>query len=289
MPSAYNTWDVMVGQRVSNEGASIRWQQLARQGRHHLVFELDDDLFNVDASNEAAHRFFSQLAVRERMQANMAVADCVTVSTEPLAEQMRAFNANVVVCPNYIPAWLLEHTPPQRQDGVITIGWGGSATHSMDFGEAGPQLRRFLERNPNTEFHAIGTDYTSWMRLPKDRCRFTPWIPGVESFFRAIDFHIAIAPLRPHVFNQSKSWIKALEAAALGIPIVASDLLPYRDFVEHGKTGFLVKRDHEWGRYLRDLVNDEAMRLEMGRAARDKAAAYTIEGNYTVWEKVLAA
>lgn len=95
--------------------------------------------------------------------------------------------------------------------------------------------------------------------------------------------------LRPHVFNQSKSWIKALEAAALGIPIVASDLLPYRGFIDHGVTGFLVKRDHEWGQYLRALVEDEAMRLEMGKAAREKAVDYTIEKNYTVWEKVLTA
>lgn len=288
-PAAHNTWDVMVGQRVANPGPSVTWQKLAHAGRLKLVYEVDDDLFNVDASSTQAHAFFGGPAVRERMAQNMAVADCVTVSTEPLAERMRAYNPNVHVCPNYVPGWLLDHTPPQRQDGVVTIGWGGSATHSMDFGEVGPQLRRFMERHPRVEFHAVGTNYASWMRLPRERCRFTPWIPNVETFFRTLDFHIAIAPLRPHVFNQSKSWIKALEAAALGIPIIASDLLPYQDFVEHGVTGFLVRRDHEWGKYLRALVEDEAMRLEMGKAAREKAADYTIEQNYTVWEKVLTA
>ncbi|WP_405815587.1 glycosyltransferase [Streptomyces sp. NBC_01390] len=285
MPNAYNTWDVVVGQRIANPEPTKRWQQLARNGRHKLVYELDDDLFNVDASSTQAFQFFGQPAVRDRMRENLAVADCVTVSTEPLAEQIRAYNPNVHVCPNYVP----DHTPPQRQDGILTIGWGGSATHGMDFGEVGPHLRRFLERNPRVEFHAVGTDYTSWMRLPQDQCRFTPWLPDVETFFRTLDFHIAIAPLRPHVFNQSKSWIKALEAAALGIPIVASDLLPYRGFIDHGVTGFLVKRDHEWGQYLRALVEDEAMRLEMGKAAREKAVDYTIEKNYTVWEKVLTA
>ena len=33
-------------------------------------------------------------------------------------------------------------------------------------------------------------------------------------------------------------------------------------------TGFLVRRSDEWGRRLRELVNDAAMREEMGAAAR---------------------
>ncbi|MGC5565351.1 glycosyltransferase [Streptomyces sp. FR-108] len=289
MPTAYNTWDVMVGQRIANPGPTERWQQLARSGRHNLVYELDDDLFNVDASSTQAYQFFSEPAVRERMRENIAAADCVTVSTEPLAERMRALNPNVHVCPNYIPAWLLDHTPQRRQDGVITIGWGGSATHSMDFAEVGPQLRRFLNRNPRVEFHAVGTDYASWMRLPRGQCRFTPWIPDVETFFRTIDYHIAIAPLRAHVFNQSKSDVKVKETAVLGIPIVASDVGPYRNSVQHGVTGFLVKRDHEWATYLRALIEDEAMRKEMGEAAKEWARGQTIEGNISVWKKVLTA
>ncbi|KND38491.1 glycosyltransferase family 4 protein [Streptomyces acidiscabies] len=288
-PTAHNTWNVIIGQRVANPGPSITWQSLASYGHLKTVYEMDDDLFNVDASSTQAFQFFSQPAVQDRMRQNIAAAHCVTVSTEPLAERIRALNPNVHVCPNYIPAWLLDHTPPQRQDGIITIGWGGSSTHNMDFAEAGTQLRRFLERNPQVEFHAMGTDYTSWMRLPRDRCRFTPWLPDVETFFRAIDFHIAIAPLRPHVFNQSKSDVKVKEAAALGIPIVASDVGPYRSAVQHGVTGFLVRRDHEWAKYLRMLVEDEVMRKEMGQAAREWARTQTIEGNISVWEKVLTA
>jgi hypothetical protein len=37
-------------------------------------------------------------------------------------------------------------------------------------------------------------------------------------------------------------------------------------------------------RYLRDLVNDEAMRLEMGTNAKRWAATRTIQGNVWRWE-----
>jgi glycosyltransferase involved in cell wall biosynthesis len=89
------------------------------------------------------------------------------------------------------------------------------------------------------------------------------------------------------VFNQAKSAIKATECAALGIPVVASAVRPYEDFVHHGVTGLLVHRDHEWGRHLRALVNDPAMRAEMGAAAREHARQYTISRLAPAWEKAL--
>ena len=58
----------------------------------------------------------------------------------------------------------------------------------------------------------------------------------------------------------------------------------YAGFVEHGVTGFLVRHDHEWGRYLYELVNDEAMRAEMGAAAKKLAATWTIQQRYGAWE-----
>jgi glycosyltransferase involved in cell wall biosynthesis len=264
------------------------WQRLARRGnRPRLVFEIDDDLWDVDASSARAHKFFSDPAVRARLDQNVRVADAVTVTTERLADVVRPLNPNVHVIPNYLPAWLLDHERPHR-DGRVVIGWGGSATHAMDFAELKGPLRQFLARTPGVEFHAIGADYATWMGLPKDRCRATPWVESVPGFWRAIDFDIALAPLKPHPFNRAKSWIKATEAGMLGIPIVASDVGPYSDYVRHGETGYLVRRDHEWGRYLRALVNDPAMRAEMGAAARRQAADHTIEGNIDAWKKVLA-
>lgn len=277
----------LIGQRVCLPGPSEMWQRLAaRSDRPRLVFEIDDDLWDIDSSNAKAHAFFNQPDVRKNLDQNIRVADAVTVTTERLADIVRPLNENVHVIPNYLPAWLLEHNRP-RQEGQLTIGWGGSATHAMDFAELKGPLRQFLARNPGTEFHVIGADYATWMGLPRDRCRITPWVESVPDFWRSIDFDVALAPLRPHPFNAAKSWIKAGEAAALGIPIIASDVGPYSDFVRHGETGYLVRRDHEWAKYLRLLVNDPAARAEMGAAARQQAAGHTIEGNIDAWKKAL--
>jgi glycosyltransferase involved in cell wall biosynthesis len=249
------------------------------------VFELDDDLWQVDGTSPIAHGFFSQPDVMARLEANIAAADVVTVTTEALAEQTRRYNPNVEVVPNYLPAWLLTHARPQREDGV-TIGWGGSATHAMDLAELGGQLRQVMRRNPHAELHLMGSDFSREMGV-RERVRVTPWSKSVPDYWRAIDYDVMLAPLRPHPFNASKSPLRPLEAAALGIPVIASAYGEYEQFVEHGVTGYLVRRDHEWGRYLSELVNDEAARVEMGAAARRQAAAWTIEGNVKRWEEVL--
>jgi glycosyltransferase involved in cell wall biosynthesis len=285
----------LVGQRVCKDAPTRLWQHIASMDRRpRLVYELDDDLWNVDASNQPAFEWYIKgydrrtgtvHNVQANIAANIRVADRVTVATAALAELVSKFNENVVIVPNYIPAWVLEWERPKRDR--LTIGWMGSQAHAMDWDEAAPHIARFMKQNPEVGFHLIGGLYRDWFKLPEEQISATGWIDGVENVWRAIDFDIALAPLRPHVFNQSKSNLKALEAAALGIPIVASDSRPYSDFVEHGRTGFLVKRDHEWGKYLRELVNDEAMREQIGAAAKEKARGWTLEGNIGEWETAL--
>jgi glycosyltransferase involved in cell wall biosynthesis len=102
-------------------------------------------------------------------------------------------------------------------------------------------------------------------------------------FYRTIDFDIGICPLLDTQFSRSKSHIKALEYMARGMPVVASDVEPYRRFIKHGENGFLVKYDHEWLRYLSELAGSTDLRLKMGAAAKAYAAEFTIEKNYMKW------
>ena len=293
----------LIGQRICTPDPTGGWQRIAAMpNRPKLVFEFDDNLWDIDYRSAKAHEFFNQDGITDNLNANIRAADAVTVTTEALAELVRPHNPNVHVIPNYLPEWLLEHERPQKEDHV-TIGWGGSNTHAMDLAEVGPQLRRYLERAPKgVELHVMGEPkppprrrgvirphipWTEQYKLPEDRIRWTGWNASVPDYWRAIDYDIMLAPLRPHLFNRSKSNLRVLEAAMLGIPAIATDYGPYAEFVDHGVTGLLAKTDHDWGRHLRALVEDQAMREEMGAAARKKAAAWTIEGNVDQWQKVL--
>lgn len=293
MPEAWKeTADVIIGQRICNPAPTSMWQSLAtRPNRPKLVFEVDDDLFHIDPSNSHAHFFFGKPEIQANLHANIAVADAVTVTTEPLADVIRPINPNVYVVPNSIPNWMFEGSTYKpdvvKPDDRFVAGWAGSMTHSMDFKFAERGLKTFFSRNPDAVFHSIGADYAYQLKLDPAQKRYTGWISGVETLLRFNPFDIGLAPLRPHKFNQSKSAIKAIEYGAKGIPVVASACYPYERYVHDGVTGFLVRRDHEWAKFLRNLMNDPDMRAEMGRSGRDLASLHTIKHRAKLWEKVL--
>jgi glycosyltransferase involved in cell wall biosynthesis len=291
-----DTCDVLIAQRICKSGPTKTWQRIAVHPRRPLmVVELDDDLWQVHPTSKVAYGWFSRPDVQENLRRNIAVADLVTVSTEPLADVVRRINPNVVVVANAVPSAMIDLPPVERPDDRFVVGWGGSSTHAMDLAEIGPQFVRFVQRNPATVLHTIGgprhamREHMTWLkRLTDDQWRATEWCDDVRDYYRAIGgFDVSTAPLVSHVFNESKSAIKALEAAARGVPIVASDVGPYSRFVRHGETGLLVRQVHEWPRALRDLLLDASMRTEMGAMARMQAREHTIERRGDDWERAI--
>jgi glycosyltransferase involved in cell wall biosynthesis len=82
------------------------------------------------------------------------------------------------------------------------------------------------------------------------------------------------------------SWYEAfslatIEAAACGLPILATKINGTEDFVEPGETGFFIEHDPEQiARVLEPLVDNEADRRRLGENARR-----VVEQRYT-WDRV---
>ena len=279
-------WPVIVGQRVDKHNALPDWRRF--RARSRLVYEIDDDVFNIERVNWQAYGIYSRATTLDAVAHAAETANLVTVTTEPLAQVMREYNDQVVVLPNHVPGWVCDHQRQRAERPVV--GWGGGASHGADIGLVASPLRRFLDRFPGWDATLMGTDYRPTIK--HDRVSFQPWInvgEQPEQFYKAIRYDIGLAPLVPSVFSASKSAIKALEYAALGIPVIASDVEPYREFVLHGTTGFLVKRDHEWLKYLSELAADDGMREEMGAKAREHARAWAIDDGWKRWEQAYAS
>jgi glycosyltransferase involved in cell wall biosynthesis len=198
---------------------------------------------------------------------------------------MRQYNPNVAVCKNRIDESMLSIVRPRRDK--LVIGWAGGPSHFEDMREASYGLRRMLDWYPKTvEAHFIGADMR---RIVRRQARFDKWQATTSDYYKLVDFDIWIAPLRASRFTDAKSAIKAMEYGALGIPVVASAVTPYNDYVIDGVTGWLVRTPQEWVQRLRELVNDEAMRTEMGCKAREVASQHTIQTGWRDWESAYKA
>jgi glycosyltransferase involved in cell wall biosynthesis len=155
-------------------------------------------------------------------------------------------------------------------------------SHLGDWMEVADPIRDVLNTHPATDMHFIGIDYSPVLKLDRP-CRYTPWKTDVWGYFKANDFDIGLAPLAPTPFNDSKSHIRALEYMALGIPVIAADRPAYRDLVVDGVTGYLVSSAEQWAARLRELINDEAARDELGAKGRQVAQGWTIQTGWKLW------
>lgn len=268
--------DVVVGQRFCGPDGIALWQRW--KGHTALVYEVDDDVLHPDSWSGLAHMF--DPFVHDSFKVCIAASDMVTASTEPLADVMRRYNPNVRVIPNHIEADMLYLDRTRREQ--LVVGWAGGMSHLADWVHIADPVGTVLRSNPDIDVHFCGIDYSPVLRLDRPT-RYSAWKPDVWSYFKQIDFDIGLAPLASTPFNDCKSHIRALEYMALGIPVVASDCPAYRDLIVDGVTGFLVRSEDEWQARLTDLVNDEAMRTEMGAKGREVAAGWTIQQGWKLW------
>jgi glycosyltransferase involved in cell wall biosynthesis len=71
----------------------------------------------------------------------------------------------------------------------------------------------------------------------------------------------------------------------LGLPVIASHVEPYAHSIVQGESGFLAKNDKDWLKYLRRLIDNPALRDEIGGRAKTFAEERTIEAHVGLWAK----
>jgi glycosyltransferase involved in cell wall biosynthesis len=98
--------------------------------------------------------------------------------------------------------------------------------------------------------------------------QFLGYRADVEDVYAALDIYV-LASYREG-FPRS-----AMEAAAMGLPIVATDIRGCRQVVDDGSTGLLVppRASQALARAIARLAVDERLRLSMGERARAKAVS----------------
>ncbi|MEO5720227.1 MAG: glycosyltransferase family 4 protein [Chthoniobacterales bacterium] len=255
----------------------------ARQTGVRLIFDVDDLIFEPDLVHtqrgidrlSAAEQEQHLAGVRRYLQ-TLEACDAVTVATPFLAELATQHRKPAFVHRNALGCEMLAlanrlHAQPRSQSDRVVIGYGsGTPTHDADFQQAAGALRLILDRFPNTELWVVGplaipAEFDAFGECVR-RFPLTDWPGWFES---ARQFDIALAPLElENAFCQAKSEIKFVEAAALGLPTIASRTEPYEDVITDRENGLLAGDEDEWGAALTCLVEEPARRSEIGARAR---------------------
>src|SRR5690606_12724790 len=149
------------------------------------------------------------------------------VSTPALAEAFAGLHPDIRIARNRLPpSWWKALPAPRRNAGPRPrVGWAGGLGHTGH-----------LEMVADVVAGLPGEVDWVFLGMCPDRLRphVAEFHPGVDiqaypRFLARLNLDLAIAPLEQNRFNECKSNLRLLEYGACAVPVVCSDVGPYRD------------------------------------------------------------
>lgn len=240
-----------------------------------LVYQLDD-LF-TDMPGMSSLRGGVPADARSYLSRALRDCDRLVVSTDYLAEAYRDYIGDIRVVPNrlerdvWLPLKSRRQTTPKPR-----VGWAGGTAHAGD-------LRLIIDVVAAT---AKEIDWV-FMGMCPDEVR--PWIKEFHPFasydeyparLAALNLDLAVAPLEQIPFNRGKSNLRLLEYGALAIPVVCTDIDPYRN----SPACRVANQPRAWLDALRERIHDPDAAAREGEAMRQWVVDhYILEDHLDAW------
>lgn len=249
------------------------WRQLP--DRPFIVYAMDDLLTDMAESNPLRRNIPANS--RARLKYAFERCDRLVVSTEFLADAYRHMIADIKVVPNRLEQdiWLPLHSR-RRTSPRPRVGWAGGTTHHGDL----LLLKEIIEQT---------RDEADWIFFGMCPDEIRPLIAEFHPFaefseyparLAALNLDIAVAPLARIPFNQGKSNLRLLEYGVLGIPVVCTDIDPYRD----SPACCVPNTASAWVQALRERIHDADGREREGDNLRRWVhQGYILENHMDQW------
>ena len=253
----------------------------ARRLRLPILYDLDDPLFSVPAYETYRNMEGVELGMKAHFLADapkylsmMNGADILSVSTPGMAaEAAMLSDRQIFVRRNFADQETLRHrafAEREREKGCFRVAFAsGSQGHEIDLKEIITPLSEFILAAPERHLMVIG--HFDQTHLPKsllpqvEQVKFTDYGTYLATLAQA---DCAVMPLCDDAFNNCKSAVRVLDAAAAAVPSIVSAVGDLSAVVRAGETGFIAENNGDWSNALKELAADPLGARNMGLLAR---------------------
>ncbi|MGK9451353.1 glycosyltransferase [Acidithiobacillus caldus] len=239
------------------------------------VFEIDDLVIHLPMKN--AHRPHIHPDIVKRLRHTAERMHRMVVTTEYLAEQYRGWNADIRVVPNFVERARWGALRTAINEGKRPrVGWVGGVSHLGDL-----ELIQDVVKATSKEI-----DWVFMGMCPESLQPYVTFVKPVPfdqypAKVASLGLDLALAPLEDHPFNLGKSHLRVLEMGILGIPVLATDILPYRGF----PIWMVKNRYRDWLNTIKELLADRDALRRAGTVLREHIEQHWIlEDHLDLWE-----
>jgi len=268
---------IFIHREAAPFGPPIFEWMLAKVFRKKIIYDFDDAIWLTDRKNESF--WLRLLKWRGKVAAICEWSYCVSAGNQYLFNFARQHNLNVVLNPTTIDTELL-HNPTRFQvvknTDKVVVGWTGSHSTLKYLTEIEPVLAALEKRYPQLETLVIADKPPN---VSLQSLIFVPW--SFEAEIKGLmQADIGIMPLPDDEWANGKCGFKALQYMALEIPTVASPVGVNNQIIHHGKNGFLCSTYEEWVFQLGQLINNNTLRSQIGKAGKQTVIQhYSVTSN----------
>ena len=222
-------------------------KEVQKQHNFKIIYEVDDVVFREDIPDYNKFKFaFDNDEIRQNCIDIINMCDEVTVTCDFMRKlyQERTGKKEITVIPNFVPNFWMGHLfdrkrvydnyeSNRRKPRILYTGSG--AHYDVDNKVGGKddfeQLLKFvIDTRHKYQWVFMGSFPPPLVQYIQNReIEFHPWqdLMQYPRAIAALNVQLMIAPLQNNNFNKSKSDIKFIEAATLGIPCLCQNMETY--------------------------------------------------------------
>lgn len=257
--------------RVASPEASSYFAQLKKYNINYSY--LIDDNFWLLNGDSPLDLFYQHPHVRSMLEKLVSNAQVVFCHSENFKKFLSQFNSNIEILPTYFDFSCIDDLREIVFDKTeLRIGVVGNISRSLDMELIVPAVLDVLNTcDKNVFFEFFG--YTPESLKDHPRVRTLKSIPNYNDFIRAQysrGWFLALAPLRDSKFASYKTNNKFREFGGCGIAAIYSDIQIYKEDVEDGVTGWLVKdNSSDWASKIKYAIENQEITQSIAEKARE--------------------
>lgn len=185
-----------------------------------VILEFDDYAPNIP-TRSVYRKTFRQGAIKHMRRA-IELVDWIVVSTPTLAQEYSGFHSDIRVALNGLSTSWWSGLKSQRRTGrKLRVGWAGGSSHTGDLAEIRYVIKDLADE---VEWVFMG------MKPEGVECEFHRGV-SIEKYpskLASLNLDLAVVPLEINQFNRCKSNLRLLELGVCGVPIICTDIDPFR-------------------------------------------------------------